>query len=104
GFLKHLDRRVADEAWVAWTGRAGYAARGLVFMIVGWFLWNAARHASAAEAAGTGQAMAALPEGLRILVAAGFMLFGVFSIVEARYRKINDPDVLSRLKRLRPAG
>ena len=102
GFLKHLDQAVAHKAWIAWTGRAGYTARGIVFLIVGWFLWNAARHASAAEAAGTGKAMAALPEGLRILVAAGFVLFGVFSIVEARYRTINDPDVVSRLKGLRP--
>lgn len=102
GFLKHLDPAIARKAWIAWTGRAGYAARGVVFVIVGWFLWSAARHASAAEAAGTGEAMAALPAGLRALVATGFVLFGVFSIVEARYRKINDPDVLSRLQRLRP--
>ena len=102
GFLKHLDRGVARKAWIAWIGRAGYAARGVVFLIVGWFLWNAAQHASAAEAAGTGKAMAALPEGLRVLVAAGFVLFGIFSIVEARYRTINNPDVLSRLKRRLP--
>lgn len=101
GFLKHLDPAVANKSWIAWIGRAGYAARGVVFVVIGWFLWNAAQHARAAEAAGTGEAMASLPEALRVLVAAGFVLFGVFSIVEARYRRINDPKVVSRLKRLR---
>lgn len=101
GFLKHLDPAVAGKDWIAWVGRAGYAARGVVFGVIGWFLWNAAQHARATEAAGTGEAMAWLPDGLRMLVAAGFVLFGVFSLVEARYRKIHDPEVLARLKRLR---
>ncbi|RYD86897.1 MAG: DUF1206 domain-containing protein, partial [Sphingomonadales bacterium] len=103
GFLKHLDPAVAGKPWIAWIGRAGFAARGVVFVIVGWFLWNAALHARAAEAAGTERAMASLPDSLRLLVAAGFVLFGLFSLVEARYRKINDPHVLSRLKRRVPS-
>ncbi len=98
GFLKHLDPADAHKTWIAWTGRAGYAARAAIFIIVGWFLWNAARHARAAEAGGTEQAMSSLPEGLRAMVAAGFVLFGIFSLIEARYRRINNPNVLSRLK------
>jgi hypothetical protein len=31
-------------------------------------------------------------------VALGLLLFGLFSFVEARFRRINDPNVLSRLK------
>jgi hypothetical protein len=32
------------------------------------------------------------------LVAAGLLLFGVFSLVMARYRTIRDEDVIARLK------
>ena len=98
-FLKHLEPSVAKSDLVAWAGRIGYAARGIVFAIVGWFFWNASQHARAAEAGGTEEAMASLPDALRLLVALGFVLFGIFSLVEARYRRINDPHVLSRLKR-----
>lgn len=98
GFLKHLDPSVAKSDLVAWTGRVGYAARGIVFAIVGWLFWNASQHARAAEAGGTEEAMTSLPDGLRFLVALGFVLFGIFSLVEARYRRINDPHAISRLK------
>lgn len=98
-FLKHLDSTVAHEPWVAWAGRIGYAARGVVFAILGWLLWRAAQHASAPNSAGTEEAMLSLPTGIRAAVAVGFVLFGVFSLIEARYRRINDPHVLSRLSR-----
>ncbi len=98
-FLKHLDPSVAKSDLVAWAGRIGYAARGIVFAIVGWFFWNASQHARAAEAGGTEEAMAFLPDGPRFLVTLGFVLFGIFSLVEARYRRINDPHVISQLKR-----
>jgi len=97
GFLRHLDQRAAKEAWVQWAGRLGYAARGLVFLTIGYFLWNAARQESAAQAGGTGDALGSLPPMLQAVVAAGLVLFGLFSLVEARYRRINDPKVLERL-------
>ena len=31
-------------------------------------------------------------------VAAGFLLFGLFSLVEARYRRINDTRIVERVK------
>lgn len=99
GFLKRLDREASSRPWVMWLGRAGYAARGIVFMTMAWFFWQAARESSAGEAGGMGAAMEALPNALQILVAAGLLLFGLFSFVEARYRRINDPHVIERLKR-----
>ena len=97
-FLKHLEPGATRQAWVVWTGRAGYAARGVVFVIMGWFLWQAARDAQASEAGDMGAAIASLPGTLQMVVAAGLMLFGLFSLVEARFRRINDPQVVERLR------
>ncbi|HEX8382906.1 MAG TPA: DUF1206 domain-containing protein [Sphingomonas sp.] len=99
GFLKHLDPQAARQPWAAWVGRAGYLARGTVFVLVALFTWRAGRESQSSQAGGTEQALDAMPEWLRLLVAAGFVMFGIFSLVEARYRRINDPDVLARLRR-----
>ena len=97
-FLRHLDRQAAEKAWIVWLGRAGHAARGTVFLIMAWLLWRAAREADAGEAGGIGEALASLPPALQLAAAAGLLLFGLFSLVEARYRRIADPHVLARLK------
>lgn len=98
GFLKHLAASAAHRRWIAWAGRAGYLARGTVFALSGYSLWDAARSETADRAGGVEQALDALPPLLQMIVAAGFLLFGLFSLVEARYRRINDPDVIARLK------
>lgn len=100
GFLKHIDPAVAGRPWIAWLGRAGYLARGVVFVVMANFLWRAGRQSDAEAAGGMGQAMDAMPASLQILVAAGLLMFGIFSLAEARYRRINDPDVLNRLRRV----
>jgi hypothetical protein len=92
-FCKHLDQRVANEPWVRWTGRAGYAARGLVFLISGWFLAKAGAQEQASEAGGMEQALAWLTSPWDTLVAVGLALFGIFSLIEARYRIIHDVPV-----------
>lgn len=92
-FCDHLDRRVADEAWVRWTGRGGYAARGLVFLITGYFLTQAGLQEQASEAGGMAEALAWLTSPWDILVALGLALFGVFSLIEARYRIIHQVPV-----------
>ena len=97
-FLRRLDGKAACQAWVRAIGRAGYAARGLVFLTIAWFFWKADSSASAGAAGGMSQALDAFPPELRLLVAGGLLLFGLFSFVEARYRRINDPHVLGRLK------
>ena len=97
-FLRHLDGRVGSEAWVKWLGRAGYAARGIVFVIIGWSLLQAGLSDSAAPAGGMEQALASLSGTLLTAVALGLLPFGLFSFVEARYRRINDPNVAARLK------
>lgn len=90
-FLRHLDPRAAARQWTTWLGRAGYAARGLVFLVIAWLLWRAAEAGRSAEAGGIDEALGSLPEPLAVAVAGGLLLFGLFSLVEARFRRIHTP-------------
>ena len=98
-FLRHLDGRAAGRGWIKGLGRAGFTARGIVFLLVGWFVLHAGLESDAGEAGGMGAALEALSPEIRLAVAAGLILFGLFSFVEARHRRINDPKVLERLSR-----
>ena len=97
-FLHHLERGAAGRPWVKWLGRGGYIARGIVFLLMGWFLLGAGMDADPSKAGGMADVLTSLPAGLSLAVALGLLLFGLFSFVEAVYRRINDPQVLSRLK------
>lgn len=87
-------------AWVVPVGRAGLAARAVVFAVIGVSLIRAGWFGSAGEVKGLGDALSALTEHaeLYLLVAVGLFLFGVHSFVEARWRRIRDEDVVARLK------
>jgi Domain of Unknown Function (DUF1206) len=79
--------------WVTRIGRAGYAARGVAFILIGGFLVAAAIHANPGEARGLDGALATLagqPFGPYLLgtVAAGLAAYGLFALVEARYRRM----------------
>jgi hypothetical protein len=79
--------------WVTKLGRAGYAARGIAFCLIGLFLVLAAVRSNPSEARGLDGALAALAEQpfgpyLLALVAAGLAAYGVFALVEARYRRM----------------
>ena len=99
--FEDLGGDVPAPRYVRWAGRCGYAARALIFAIIGWFLISAATHRDADRAGGLGEALRHLrdqPEGSAILAitACGLALFGVFSLIEARYRRIRvaKPDFL----------
>lgn len=87
-------------SWAAPVGRAGLAARAVVFAVIGISLIKAGWFGSAGEVKGLGDALSSLTENneLYLLVAAGLFLFGVHSFVEARWRRIRDEDVVARLK------
>jgi hypothetical protein len=96
-----LDGDVPAPHYVRWIGRLGYAARALIFAIIGWFIISAALNQDADRAGGLGEALKQLraqSEGPAILsaVALGLCLFGIFSLIEARYRRIRvkKPDFL----------
>lgn len=90
-FFRHLEARAAHAPWVQVTGRGGYAARGIVFLVVAYLLGLAALHHSPGAAGGMHEALASLPRAPRFIVGAGLLLFGLFSLVEARYRRIGNP-------------
>ncbi|NBJ10423.1 DUF1206 domain-containing protein [Microvirga arsenatis] len=98
--------RVADRLslpaekrhWICTIGRMGFAARGVVFLMIGGFVGLAALHASSSEVRGLGGAMEALqrqPYGwvLLALTALGLFAFGLFGLIQARYRRIDAPDL-----------
>lgn len=97
-FLRHLDPDAARRSWIKWLGRIGYAARGVIFLAVGYMLARAALDRNAAEAGNLDDALDWLSSPLRGWVAVGLLMFGVFSIIEALYRPIRRPptDAISR--------
>lgn len=82
--------------WIITLGRAGYAALGVVFGIVGLFLIIAAVRNNARAAKGLGGALQELsrqPYGHAVLgiVAVGLIAYGLFSLTQARYRRLSRP-------------
>ena len=90
-FLDKLDGRAAQMGWVKLAGRIGYAARGVVFLVIAAFVGQAGLKGQAGEAGGIGEALESLPSTLQLVVAFGRLIFGLFSFVEARYRRLRDP-------------
>lgn len=90
----HFMHRVSPRAptGVEAVGRAGHAARAVVFAIIGWSLMQSAWFSSQSQVKGLGEAIVSLRDTgtLYTLVAIGLLLFGVFSLVVARYRIIPD--------------
>lgn len=89
-FCDRLDPKVAHLPSVRWIGRAGYSARGVIFIVSGYFIFRAGVAARASEAGGMEEALRWLDSPVDMLVAGGLLLFGLFSIVEARFRMIHD--------------
>lgn len=89
-FCDRLEPGVAGRTSVRWIGRAGYSARGVIFIVSGYFLFDAGLRARASEAGGMEEALRWLDSPIDLLVAAGLLLFGLFSILEARFRIIHD--------------
>ncbi len=83
-------------ASVEMIGRIGHGARAVVFLVIGWSLLQSAWLVQSSEIKGLGAAIDALSdnEWLYPLVAIGLIVFGIFSLIAARYRII--PDVNAR--------
>jgi hypothetical protein len=99
-FKSDLDKRlnlegsaVATRKRVVALARAGTAARGVVFVIIGWLVIKSALQYDPAEAKGLQGALVTLREVaygpyLLAAVALGLMAYGISQLVKARYRVI----------------
>lgn len=95
-FRKRLNLSSLSPQWRNWailSGRFGYAALGVVYGIVGIFLIVAAVKNNASQAKGLSGALQVLihqPFGpvLLAVVALGLIAYGIFSFVQARYRRM----------------
>lgn len=83
-----------EKTWATRIGRFGLAARGIVYSIIGFFLIQAARLSKSNQVRGLEGALDLLeqqPYGRWLLgiVAIGLMSYGLYYVVQARYRKIH---------------
>jgi hypothetical protein len=80
--------------WITTVGVAGYIARGIVWLIIGWLFIKAAIHSNAKEAGNSDDAFKWLYDSsygpiLLALVAAGLICYGVFMFLRAKYQVIH---------------
>lgn len=95
-FRRHFkisEMTAGEQTWITRLGRFGVTARGIVFTIIGSFLMVAAVQLNARQAKGLGGALATLAEQpfgpwLLSFVALGLIAYSLYSLAEARYRKI----------------
>jgi len=92
-----IDRRMTGtnarvSRGVRILGRVGTAARGVVLLPIGWFIFIAGREYRAEEAANTEDVLQMLDSGwLLMAVAIGLMAYGLYQIATAIYRRIEQP-------------
>ena len=82
-----------ERRWYTVIGVLGHAARGVVFLVVGFFIVRAAWQYDPKEAIGLDGALAKLAHaeyGSLLLggVAAGLLAYALFCFVQARYRRV----------------
>lgn len=91
-FLNKMDTPPHSE-WIEWLGRIGYTARGFVFGALAYLFGRAALSGGSSDVGGTEQALSVFDGTVWLAIAVGLGIFGIFSIIEARYRRIRRPPV-----------
>lgn len=89
-FLQRL--AVTGDGWVTKLGRFGYAARSVIFLVIGYFLTQAGLTHEPGETKGLSGALQEISgkgwgQWLLLAVAGGLLAFGLFSLAEAKYRR-----------------
>ena len=105
----------ASQFWIAWkakfadempgapalvkpAGQVGYAARAIVVTMTGYFTIKAGFDGERLRTFGDAFALIRISYPLAFkLIAAGLVLFGLVSLMMARYRRISGDDVVARL-------
>lgn len=93
-FDRHFNMPTQFQYWAYPICRFGLIIRGLVFVIVGGFFIMAAYQLEPGEAGGLAEVFSTLRgqafgQVLLVLVASGLFAFGIYSLLEAVYRRIH---------------
>jgi hypothetical protein len=91
--LKGAEMSQSERTWAIRFGRFGMFARGVVFVVIGWFVIQAGIHHDASQAQGFGGAFVFLlnqPFGRLLLgvIALGFVALGLHSFACARWIRL----------------
>jgi fumarate reductase subunit D len=91
--LKGVEMSQAERTWAIRFGRFGMFARGVTFLVIGWFVVQAGIHHDPAQAQGFGGAFIFLlgqPFGRVLLgvIALGFVALGLHSLACARWIRL----------------
>jgi ABC-type antimicrobial peptide transport system permease subunit len=81
-----------EDKWITRLGRAGFTARGIVWLILGYFIVKAGLSSDASQVKGSQGAFSFLEqsgEWVLLLVAIGVIAYGVFQFAKAKYYQIN---------------
>jgi lipoprotein signal peptidase len=96
---KFSDEMPGSPSWVKPAGQVGYAARAIIVTVVGYYAVHAGLDGTRVRNFGDAFAMIHASHPLAFkLIAGGLILFGLVSLMMARFRRIADDDVVARLK------
>ncbi len=93
--LKLNEMSQFERTWATRLGMIGITARGVIFLVIGGFLIQAARLADPSEVKNSEGAVDSLQQGqpfgswLLIFVALGLIAYGIHLTIQARYRRID---------------
>ena len=92
-FKRDLDLQPLAKKWLVAIGRAGHAARSVIFVLIGYFLIISAAQSNTREVRDMAGALDALQKqhfGMILYgsIALGLIAFGAFEFIQALYRKV----------------
>lgn len=94
-YKKYVQKGLHNDTakWIISAGVAGYSARGIVWLIIGWLFIKAALHANPKEVGGSDTAFQWLHDSsygsvLLAAVALGLICYGIFMLLRAKYQSV----------------
>lgn len=91
---RNVDKQDAEReigGWVIAVSRVGIAARGLVFMAIGWLVGLASVREDPSQAGGIDRGLdvfAAIGRWPLVAIGIGLIAYGIYQLLSARYRRI----------------